>query len=87
MDPTTAPPSVAPMIDPGEGVFCRILPGHSGHLGVVVDDEIVEHSGQSVVTTFGQLLASEDEFGEGDGIAVVLCGLSPVVVRNEFAIV
>lgn len=38
-------------------------------------------------TTFGQLLASEDEFGEGDGIAVVLCGLSPVVVRNEFAIV
>lgn len=40
-----------------------------------------------VVTTFGQLLASEDEFGEGDGIAVVLCGLSPVVVRNEFAIV
>lgn len=88
MDPKTAPPSVAPMIDPGEGVlFCKILPGHSGHIGVVVDDEIVEHSGQSVVTTVGQLLASEDEFGEGDGIAVVLCGLSPVVVRDEFAVV
>lgn len=40
-----------------------------------------------VVTTVGQLLASEDEFGEGDGIAVVLCGLSPVIVRDEFAVV
>lgn len=88
MDPNTAPPSAAPMIDPGEEAclsedklpFSTSLSRHSWHPSVVTDDDVVKHFEQSVVTKVGQLLVSVDKSGEEGGLVPVVVGDGLVVV-------